>query len=140
MNGAHLSEVHKVLEAGVEVGLLLQRADVLEVGVVDVRVHPEQALEDGADDVLEGRREGLPIVLREDAGVVHLHTPLCTLGSCLSSRVMTSEAGRKGSCEPCRIIAMRCLHTDLPKALQFRAPANVAVWGIDDGCLQVQSD
>ena len=61
-----------MLEAGVEVGLLLEGADVLEVGVVDVGVHPEQALEDGADDLLEAGREGLPIVLREDARVVHL--------------------------------------------------------------------
>ena len=68
----HLCEVHEVLEAGVQVGLLLERADVLEVGVVYVGIHPEEALEDCADDLLEAGREGLPIVLREDAGIVHL--------------------------------------------------------------------
>lgn len=103
MCGAHLSEVHEVLKAGVEVGLLLQRADVLEVGVVDVRIHPEEALEDGADDVLEGRREGLPVVLRENAGVVHLHTAICTLKHSMSSHCMMShKAGRKGSSDLCR--------------------------------------
>ena len=69
-----------MLEACVEVGLLLERADVLEVGVVDVCVHPEQALEDGADDLLEAGREGLPIVLWEDARVVHLQQHSLQLG------------------------------------------------------------
>ena len=50
---AHLCEVHEVLEAGVEVGLLIQRAHMLEMGVVDVGIHTEEALEYGADDNLK---------------------------------------------------------------------------------------
>lgn len=42
-----------MLEAGVEVGLLLKTDDALEVGVVDMGVHPEQALEDGPHHALK---------------------------------------------------------------------------------------
>ena len=69
---ARLREVHKVLEAGVEVRLLAQRAHVAEVAVVHVRVHAEQALEDRAHHRPEVRREGLAVLLREHARVVQL--------------------------------------------------------------------
>ena len=55
--GAYLCEVHEVLEAGVEVGLLAQIAHVAKVGVVDVRIDTEETLEDGADHVLKIARE-----------------------------------------------------------------------------------
>ena len=42
-----------MLEAGVEVGLLVQHADLLEVRVVDVGVHAEQALVDGLGHLLQ---------------------------------------------------------------------------------------
>ena len=58
--GTHLGEVHEVLEAGVEVRLLAQAADLVEVGVVHVREHAEHALENGPHDVPEVPREGLP--------------------------------------------------------------------------------
>lgn len=73
--GDHLGEVDEVLEAGVEVGLLRQSADVFEVGVVHVRVHPEEPLEDGPDHLLEVVREGRAVLLREDLWVVQLRTP-----------------------------------------------------------------
>ena len=53
-------------------GFLIQGAHMLEMGVVDVGIHAEQALEYGADHTLKCWREGLPIVLREDAGIIHL--------------------------------------------------------------------
>ena len=53
-------------------GLLSQGADAAEVGVVDVRIHPEQAFEDGLDHRREIRRERLSVSLREQALVVYL--------------------------------------------------------------------
>lgn len=76
----HLSEVHEVLEAGVEVRLLAQAAHVLEVRVVDVRVHSEQALEDDLDHVHEVRREVHAVLLREDRRVVQLRHDDFALG------------------------------------------------------------
>jgi len=72
---ARLREVRKVLEAGVQVRLLAQRAHVAEVAVVQVRVDAEQALEHRARDRPEVRREGLAVLLREHARVIHLHGP-----------------------------------------------------------------
>lgn len=42
----HLHKEDKVLEGGVEVGLLLQPHDRIEVLVVDVGIHTEQPLQD----------------------------------------------------------------------------------------------
>jgi hypothetical protein len=70
----YLREVHEVLEAGVEMSLLPQGAHVLEVRVVHVRVHAEQPLEDGAHHLLEVVWEGSPVLLREDLGIVQLHS------------------------------------------------------------------
>jgi hypothetical protein len=69
---ARLRKVRKVLEAGVQVRLLAQRAHVAEVAVVQVRVDAEQALEHRAHHRPEVRREGLAVLLREHARVVHL--------------------------------------------------------------------
>jgi hypothetical protein len=56
-------EERKVLEASVEMRLLLELDDHLEVGVVYVRVHPEEAPEDRLDDdVAEVGRERSPCV------------------------------------------------------------------------------
>lgn len=77
---AHLGKGHEVLEAGVEVRLLAQAAHVLEVRVVDVRVHPEQALEDDLDHVHEVRREVHAVLLREDRRVVQLRYDDFALG------------------------------------------------------------
>ena len=43
---------------------------MLEVGVVDVGVHSEQALEDHFDNCLEVAREGYPKSAREDLLVI----------------------------------------------------------------------
>lgn len=43
----HLYEKDEVFERSVEVGLLLQLHDGVKVLVVDVRVNPEQPLQDG---------------------------------------------------------------------------------------------
>ena len=52
-----------MLEASVEMRLLLELDDHLEVGVVYVRVHPEEAPEDRLDDdVAEVGRERSPCV------------------------------------------------------------------------------
>ena len=61
-----------MLEAGVQVGLLAQGTDAAEVRVVDVRVHPEEAFEDGLHHRREIGREGLPVPLREQPLVVYL--------------------------------------------------------------------
>ena len=53
-----MSEQNKVLEACVEMRLLLQADDALKVRVVDVRVNTEEAFKDGADDLLEVRGKG----------------------------------------------------------------------------------
>jgi hypothetical protein len=53
-------EEREVLEAGVEMRLFLEPDDHLEVRVVYVRVHPEEALEDRLDDVAEVGRERSP--------------------------------------------------------------------------------
>lgn len=69
---AHLSEVHKMLEAGIQVGFLAQAANASEMCVVNVCVHSEEALEHGAHYVHEVWREGDAILLREDPGIIHL--------------------------------------------------------------------
>ena len=43
----HLHKEDEVLKGGVEVGLFLQLHDGVKVLVVDVGIHPEQALQDG---------------------------------------------------------------------------------------------
>jgi len=48
-----VDEVNEVLEASVQVGLSTQKHDVLKVSVVNVRVHPEQTLENHLYDVHE---------------------------------------------------------------------------------------
>ena len=53
-----VDEVAKVLETRVEVGLGPQSHDSLEVMVVDVSVHAEEALEDDFDHVVEVGGEG----------------------------------------------------------------------------------
>jgi hypothetical protein len=68
----YLDEDDEVLEAGVEVCLLPQAADLLEVAVVDVCIHPEHALEDGAHHVHEVGREGLPELAWKHRGVINL--------------------------------------------------------------------
>ena len=50
-------EEHKVFEASVEMCLFLELDDHLKVGVVYVRIHPEEALEDRLDNVTEVGRE-----------------------------------------------------------------------------------
>lgn len=47
VEGTHLDEEDKVLERGVEMGLLLELDDRVKVLVVDVGVDPEQTLQDG---------------------------------------------------------------------------------------------
>jgi len=47
-----------MLEASVEMCLCRQEHNVLEMGVIDMRVHSEQSLEDDLDDCLEVAREG----------------------------------------------------------------------------------
>jgi len=44
-------EEQEVLEAGVEVGLLSKRLNHREVGMIDMRVHPEEPLEDSLDHI-----------------------------------------------------------------------------------------
>jgi hypothetical protein len=53
-------EEHKVLEASVEMCVFLELDDHLKVGVVYVRIHPEEALEDRLDNVTEVGRERSP--------------------------------------------------------------------------------
>ena len=77
----HLSEVHEVLEAGVEVSLLGQAADLVEVGVVHVGKDTEDPLEDGADNISEVGWKGLPKALRKDSGIIQLQ----------QSRIMVSH-------------------------------------------------
>ena len=73
--GPRLRKVHEVLEARVEVRLLSQSAHALEVRVVNVRVHPEETLEDCPDYIQEVGRKLDAILLREDGGFVKLrHT------------------------------------------------------------------
>lgn len=62
-------EEREVLEAGVEMRLFLEPDDHLEVRVVYVRVHPEEAPEDRLDDdVAEVGRERSPCVAK-----THMH-------------------------------------------------------------------
>jgi hypothetical protein len=49
---AHHGEEDEMLEAGVEVRLLIQGTHMFEVGVVDVGIHSEQALVDRLGHVL----------------------------------------------------------------------------------------
>ena len=71
---AYLGEVHKMLEAGIQVGFLAQAANASEVCVINVCIHSEEALEHGAHHVNEVRREGDTVLLREDPSVIHLQT------------------------------------------------------------------
>ena len=73
---AHLSEVHEVFEAGVQMRLLVQAANGLEVRVVHVRIHPEHALEDGAYDVYEVIRKWCTKALGKHPGIINLHSRL----------------------------------------------------------------
>jgi hypothetical protein len=45
-----LYKINKVFKGRVQMSFFAQRDDFREMGVVDVRIDPEQALEDGADD------------------------------------------------------------------------------------------
>ena len=65
-------EEDEVLEASVEVVLCAETHDVLEVRVVDVRVHSEQPLEDHLDYAHEVFGEGHAQNLREDLLVAQL--------------------------------------------------------------------
>ena len=65
-------EVDEVLEGRVQVGLDFQSHHVREVRVVNVGVHPEESLEDDADDLAEVAREVDPRFLGEDRLVVDL--------------------------------------------------------------------
>ena len=67
-----IDEVDEVFEASVEVSLRREQHDVLEVSVVDVRVHSEQPLEDHLDNVQEVLGEGHTNRTREDLLVVQL--------------------------------------------------------------------
>eukprot|EP00241_Pyramimonas_parkeae_P008885 CAMPEP_0114256954 /NCGR_PEP_ID=MMETSP0058-20121206/18457_1 /TAXON_ID=36894 /ORGANISM="Pyramimonas parkeae, CCMP726" /LENGTH=102 /DNA_ID=CAMNT_0001371613 /DNA_START=686 /DNA_END=990 /DNA_ORIENTATION=+ len=67
-----LAEVHKVLEAGVEVGFFAEAAYLVEVRVVHVRVHAVEAFADGAHALDEVPGEGSPEPLRENRLVVQL--------------------------------------------------------------------
>jgi hypothetical protein len=69
-----LCEVHEVFEASVEVGLLVQGTDAPEMGVVDVSVHPEEALEYCLHYVHEVGGEGLPIPLWKQPRIVNLQS------------------------------------------------------------------
>ncbi len=53
----YLHEIDKVLERSIQVSFLAQRCNLLEMRVIDVRVHAEQALEDVLHDRLEGLGE-----------------------------------------------------------------------------------
>ncbi len=70
----HLSEVHEVLEAGVEVRLLPQGTYVLKVRVIDVCIHPEKPLENAVNDVFELEREWFSIMLGKEPWVINLIT------------------------------------------------------------------
>lgn len=61
-----------MFETGVEVGLRTQEHDVLEVGVVNVRVYAEEPLEYYLDDIEEVLRERHTEGAREDLLVVQL--------------------------------------------------------------------
>ena len=80
----HLSEVHKMPEAGVQVRLLAKSAYALEVGVIDVRIHAEQALEDHSYHLHEIRRELGAVHLRENSRIVQLqqNMDVVSAGSC----------------------------------------------------------
>jgi hypothetical protein len=61
-----------MLEAGVEVGLLPEGAHMLEVRVVHVGVHAEEALEDCAHHLLEVGGKGYSVLLREQRWIIQL--------------------------------------------------------------------
>ena len=61
-----------MLEAGVEVRLLMKAANGLEVRMVHVGIHAEQALENGADDIIEVGREGCSKSLGKHPGIINL--------------------------------------------------------------------
>ena len=63
--GAYQCEVHEMLEASIQVGLLLQGTHTPEVGVVDVGVHPKEPLEDGLNYLNEVWWKGFAVLLRE---------------------------------------------------------------------------
>lgn len=67
-----VDEVDKVLEARVEVVLEPQRQDLLEVRMVDVRVHSEHPFEYGFYDLAERLRKRYSDLTRKDGLVVEL--------------------------------------------------------------------
>jgi hypothetical protein len=56
----YLCEESEVLEASIEMLHLVEVHDHLKMRVVDVRIHPEEALQDGPDDITEVGRERNP--------------------------------------------------------------------------------
>ena len=64
--------MHEVLETGVEVCLFAEGTYAAEVGVVDVGVDPEQALEYGLHYLEEVGRERVFVALRKEAWIVNL--------------------------------------------------------------------
>lgn len=59
-------EEYEVLEGRVQVRFGAHLAQLLEVGVVHVRVHAEESFEDCAHNAVEILREALPWLLREN--------------------------------------------------------------------------
>ena len=53
-----LNEVVEMLEAGVEMCFLSKRDNLVEVGIVDMRIYSKQSLEDVFDYLLEVLGEG----------------------------------------------------------------------------------
>ena len=71
--GTHLGKVHEMLEACIEMSLFSQAAYTPEMCVVDMRIHPEQALKHGPHYIHEVGWEWYTILLWKDPGVIHLH-------------------------------------------------------------------
>ena len=67
-----VDEVDEVFEAGVQVRFCREQHDVLEVRVVNVRVHTEQTLEDHFDYGFEVSGEGDSKGTREDFFIIEL--------------------------------------------------------------------
>lgn len=55
-----MGKKNEMLEAGVEMGLLLQSDNLLKVRVIDVRVHSKQTLEYGFYNLPKVCRKGSP--------------------------------------------------------------------------------
>ena len=112
-NPFYLSEVHKMLEAGVEMGFFAEGTDAPEVGMVDMSIHSEQPFKNCLDDLQEVLRERVIVALWKEAWIINLQVrkcishPICSLCIFVKEESLTGLSNQ--SCAYISNIYVQCV-------------------------------